>query len=439
MTKTPKPTIGVINLGCAKNLVDAEKLITQLVKAGYNIVTTYDEADLVIVNTCGFINDAIQESLDTIANAIQNHDKVIVTGCLGVNKQIIIKHHPEVLYICGPNQTTEIINAVQKYLPTTHSSITEIIPAVGFKLTPSHYAYLKISEGCNHQCSFCIIPQLRGKLISRPLKEIIQEAEQLTNNGVKELIIISQDTTAYGDDLDKETNLAKLVHELGNLGIWIRLHYLYPHPIVEKTLPLMKENKILPYLDVPLQHCNQRILKLMRRPGDHKDLLEKIALWRDICPNLTIRSTFIVGFPGETEKEFSELLEFLENAQLDRVGCFQYSPVKGAAANQLPKHIPEEIKQYRQTELMSLQAQISAAKLQTKIGNNVQALIDEVNDLSAIGRTQGDSPEIDGNVYINDAHQLNPGDLIEIKITNADEHDLIGRQVGTLNANSGQN
>ncbi|MGD9108505.1 MAG: 30S ribosomal protein S12 methylthiotransferase RimO [Gammaproteobacteria bacterium] len=423
--KNSKPTIGVINLGCAKNLVDAEKLVTQLIKSGYDIVTTYDEADLVIINTCGFINDAINESLDTIADALQHHGKVIVTGCLGINEQLIKKHHPEVLYICGPNKIAEVVKSVQKYLPTKILSAYEI-PAAGFKLTPLHYAYLKISEGCNHQCSFCIIPQLRGKLISRPLKEIMQEAEQLVNTGIKELIIISQDTTAYGDDLNQETNLIKLAYELGELGIWIRLHYLYPHPIIEKILPLMAENKILPYLDVPLQHCNSRILKLMQRPGDHKNLLEKIARWRDMCPNLTIRSTFIVGFPGETEREFKELLEFLELAQLDRVGCFQYSPVEGAQANQLPNHVPEELKQLRQAELMNLQAQISADKLQTKIGTTMQVLIDEINDHDAIGRTQGDAPEIDGNVYISNAHRLTPGDLIDVAIKDADEYDLFG-------------
>lgn len=423
MNENSKPTLGVINLGCAKNLVDAEKLITQLIKNGYEIVTTYTEADLVIINTCGFINDAIQESLDTIADALQHHGKVIVTGCLGINKKLIETHHPKVLYICGPNKIAEVIKAVQKYLPTKKLSAYEI-PTAGFKLTPSHYAYLKISEGCNHQCSFCIIPQLRGKLTSRPISEILQEAEQLVDTGTKELIVISQDTTAYGDDLDKETNLIKLAHELGELGIWIRLHYLYPHPIIEKILPLMTKNKILPYIDVPLQHCNSRILRLMQRPGDHKNLLKKIALWRDICPNLIIRSTFIVGFPGETEQEFKELLEFLEKAQLDRIGCFQYSPVEGARANQLPNHVPEEIKQFRQTELMNLQAQISAHKLQTKIDTTIQVLIDEVNDTEAIGRTQGDSPEIDGNVYISNIPSLNSGDLINAKITGHSEHDL---------------
>lgn len=418
--------ISVINLGCAKNLVDAEKLITQLIKKGYEIVTTYNEADLVIINTCGFINDAIKESLDTIADALKNHGKVIVTGCLGVNKKIIEEKYPDVLYICGPNKIDEILNAIQKYLPVMPSPIPEIIPAAGFKLTPSHYAYVKISEGCNHQCSFCIIPQLRGKLISRPIKEIMTEAKQLVDNGVKELIIISQDTTSYGDDLDKQTNLIKLAHELGELGIWIRLHYLYPHPMIKKILPLMQQNKILPYLDVPLQHCNSRILELMQRPGNQNNLLEQIAAWRGICPDLIIRSTFIVGFPGETEEEFSELLDFLEQAQLDRVGCFAYSNVSGAFANQLPNQIPEEIKQQRLEKLMNLQAQISAQKLQKKIETIQQVLIDEVNNDTAIGRTQGDSPEIDGNVYVSQTSQLNPGDLINVKIKDADEHDLYG-------------
>jgi len=419
--------IGIINLGCAKNLVDAEKLITQLIKSGYEIVTTYDKADLVIINTCGFINDAIEESLNTIADALKNHGKVIVTGCLGVNKKNIEEKYPEVLYICGPNQITKIINVIQKYLPVMPSPIPEIIPAAGFKLTPSHYAYVKVSEGCNHQCSFCIIPQLRGKLISRSIKNIMQEAEQLVDAGVKELIIISQDTTSYGNDLDKQTNLIKLAHELSELGIWIRLHYLYPHPMIEKILPLMQQNKILPYLDVPLQHCNSRLLKLMQRPGNQNNLLEQIAAWRDICPDLIIRSTFIVGFPGETEEEFKELLGFLEQAQLDRVGCFAYSNVSGAFANQLPNQIPEEIKQQRLEKLMNLQAQISAQKLQKKIGTTQQVLIDEVNEDEAIGRTQGNSPEIDGNIYINNASRLNPGDLVDVVIQNADEHDLYGR------------
>ncbi len=421
--------IGLINLGCAKNLVDAEKLITQLIKQGYEIVTTYAEADLIIINTCGFINDAIQESLDTIADALQNHGKVIVTGCLGVNQKLIQQQYPQVLYICGPNQIAEVIKTVHRHLPIKSSA--NPIPSIGIKLTPSHYAYLKISEGCNHKCTFCIIPKLRGKLISRPLKKIMREVEQLVDANVKELIIISQDTTAYGDDLDKENNLVALAYELGQLGVWIRLHYLYPHPIIEKIIPLMAENKILPYLDIPLQHCNQRILKLMQRPGSYENMLEKIAKWRDICPDLTIRSTFIVGFPGETDQEFNQLLEFLDQAQVDRVGCFQYSPVAGATANQLPNPIAEEIKQQRQAELMNLQAQISAQKLSKKIGKKIQVLIDEINDDEAIGRTKGDSPEIDGNVYCrhsrengNPAQSFKPGDLVEITIKNSDEHDL---------------
>lgn len=426
------PQISFINLGCAKNLVDAEHLITRLTLAGYEIVTNYNQADIVIINTCGFINAAIRESLETIADALNQHGKVIVTGCLGTNKKLILKHYPQVLHISGPNQPELILETLQKLLPQP-TSIPEAttIPAGGIKLTPQHFSYLKISEGCNHSCSFCIIPQLRGKLVSRPMPEIITAAQELVANGTKELIIIAQDTTAYGADCGQQ-NLLSLVTALAKLNIWIRLHYLYPDPNIEALLPLMQTNKILPYLDIPLQHINPRILKLMRRPGAKQNLLDRITKWRTICPNLTIRSTFIVGFPSETEQEFRELIEFIIQAKLDHIGCFKYSNVAGAAANNLPEHLPESIKQERQDILMQIQAEISTAKLQHKIGTKQTVLIDEIQTDAIIGRTEANSPEIDGIVHIatKNSAKLNPGDFVQVTIDAADEYDLFGHIVG---------
>jgi ribosomal protein S12 methylthiotransferase len=420
--------IGFVSLGCAKNLVDSERIITQLKSEGYEIVTTYDEANLVIINTCGFINEAIEESLETISDALDKNGKVIVTGCLGTKKEKIIAHHPNVLHISGPNQHESLMAAIHKHLPPPkHKPFIDLIPACGIKLTPPHYAYLKISEGCNHHCSFCIIPQLRGKLVSRPMKDIMGEAKNLVESGVKELIIVSQDTSSYGMDLDHKTNLFNLANELSKLDIWIRLHYLYPYPNIDNIISLMAEEKVLPYLDIPFQHVNPRILKLMHRPANQEKTFESIQRWRQICPDVTIRSTFIVGFPGETEEEFAELLDFLEEAQLDRVGCFKYSPVEGAKANELADHISETEKEDRLNALMMLQTEISANKLENKIGKTMQVMIDEVNDNNSIGRTKGDAPEVDGVVYIKETKSLKPGNLANVFIESTDDHDLHGR------------
>jgi len=414
--------IGIISLGCPKALVDSENITTRLIATGYNITENPEDAELIIVNTCGFINDAINESLETIESALTQCDHVIVTGCLGVKKELILSKFPNITAITGPCDFEAILKNVQKVLPLKKHDCSTLIEPV--KFTPSHYAYLKIAEGCNHQCTFCIIPQLRGPLKSRALADIMQEAENLVSLGVKELLIIAQDTAAYGIDLGYKNGLIELVQQLSQLGIWIRLHYLYPYPMIDEILPFMVEHKILPYLDVPFQHVNKQVLQQMKRPGDIEHLLKRIENWRKICPDLTIRSTFITGFPGETEEAFSELLDFLETAQLDRVGCFKYSPVEGALANDLPNQIPEELKQERHDMLMSLQSSISTEKLEQKIGQTIPVLIDEVNEDQAIGRTMGDAPEIDGQVIIENPKKLQPGDLIDIQIKDADEYDL---------------
>jgi len=432
--------IGFVSLGCPKNLVDSERILTQLRTEGYDIVNSYNNANLVIVNTCGFIDSAVQESLDAIGEALAENGKVIVTGCLGAKDDEIRQVHPNVLAITGPHAYEEVMGHVHKYVPTPERIPFEnLVPDTGVKLTPRHYAYLKISEGCNHRCTFCIIPSMRGDLVSRPIGDVLSEAQRLANAGVKELLVISQDTSAYGVDVKHKTgfwdgqpvktSMLALCEALGKLGIWVRLHYVYPYPSVDDVIPLMAAGKILPYLDIPLQHANKRILRLMKRPGSAERTLERIQNWRKICPDLTIRSTFIVGFPGETDEEFEELLQFLRDAQLDRVGCFTYSDVEGAKANDLPDPVPEHIKQERYERFMQVQQEISAARLQAKIGRTLTVLIDEVDNEGAIGRSYADAPEIDGLVYLNGEHNVQPGDRVEVLIEHADEYDLWGSLV----------
>jgi ribosomal protein S12 methylthiotransferase len=433
------PTVGFVSLGCPKNLVDSERILTQLRTEGYRIVPSYDDADMVIVNTCGFIDSAVEESLGTIGEALKENGKVIVTGCLGAKEDEIREVHPQVLGITGPHAYEAVLGQVHQHLPpkAEHDPFLDLVPPQGVKLTPRHYAYLKISEGCNHSCSFCIIPDMRGKLVSRPIGQVMSEAERLVKAGVKELLVISQDTSAYGVDIKyrtdfwegrpMKTHMQQLCSALGELGVWVRLHYVYPYPHVDNIIPLMAEGKILPYLDIPFQHASPKILRLMRRPGQVEKTLERIADWRRQVPDLTIRSTFIVGFPGETEEDFQMLLDFLEEAQLDRVGCFQYSPVEGAAANELPDPVPEEVKQERYDRFMQVQQKISAARLQLKIGRTLEVLIDEVDEEGAIGRSYADAPEIDGLVYLNGEQSIAPGDKVLVKIEHADEYDLWGQ------------
>ncbi|MAL96402.1 MAG: 30S ribosomal protein S12 methylthiotransferase RimO [Haliea sp.] len=430
--------VGFVSLGCPKALVDSERILTQLKLDGYEIVPSYQDAELVVVNTCGFIDSAKQESLDAIGEAISENGKVIVTGCMGKGNdaETIRQLHPKVLSVTGPAAYEEVVGAVHQYVPhaPTHDPYVDLVPPQGVKLTPRHYAYLKISEGCNHRCSFCIIPQMRGDLVSRPIGEVMGEAEGLVRAGVRELLVISQDTSAYGVDLKyrtgfwngrpMKTSMQALCEGLGELGIWVRLHYVYPYPHVDHIVPLMAEGKILPYLDIPFQHGSPSVLKRMKRPAAAEKSLERIRRWREICPEITLRSTFIVGFPGETEAEFQQSLDFLEEAQLDRVGCFQYSPVAGAPANELPDPVPEEVKQERWERFMALQQQISADKLQAKIGQRIEILIDEVDEEGAIGRSTADAPEIDGKVYLDGVTDLQPGDFVEAEVTGADEYDL---------------
>ncbi|MER2493591.1 30S ribosomal protein S12 methylthiotransferase RimO [Catenovulum sediminis] len=432
--------VGFVSLGCPKNLVDSERILTQLRTEGYEVVPSYDDAGIVIVNTCGFIDSAVQESLDTIGEALKENGKVLVTGCLGAKEDEIKEVHPGVLGITGPHAYENVMQQVHQHLPKPeHDPYMQLVPDTGIKLTPKHYAYLKISEGCNHRCTFCIIPSMRGDLDSRPIAEVLNEAKRLKDAGVKELLVISQDTSAYGVDLKNKTefwdgmplkaNFKTLCEQLNKLGIWARLHYVYPYPHVDDIVPMMAEGKLLPYLDIPFQHASKRILKLMKRPGNVDKTLERIQKWREICPELVIRSTFIVGFPGETDAEFEELLEFLETAQLDRVGCFKYSPVEGAAANDLPDQVSEEIKEERFHRFMSLQQQISEKRLAQRVGKVYQILIDEVDEEGAIGRCFADAPEIDGVVYLNDDTELKAGDLVEAKIIASDEYDLWAERV----------
>ena len=433
--KRNSPKVGFVSLGCPKALVDSERILTRLRAEGYEVAASYGKADLVIVNTCGFIDSAVDESLDAIGEALAENGKVIVTGCLGAQPQKILDRHPQVLKITGPQRYEEVMASVHEHLPPQHQPFLDLIPAQGVKLTPRHYAYLKISEGCNHRCSFCIIPSLRGDLVSRPVGEVMREAEQLVRAGVKEILVVSQDTSAYGVDIkyapqtwrgrERRSHFYDLTEALGELGVWIRLHYVYPYPHVDKVVGLMSEGRVLPYLDIPFQHASKRILKLMKRPAAAADTLQRIAAWRSRVPNLTIRSTFIVGFPGETDEDFEELLEWLELAQLDRVGCFEYSPVDGAAANALQElTVPDGVKHERRARFMELAAEISAQRLARKVGRSMQVLVDRIEDGVAVARSSSDAPEIDGTVRINGAHHLKVGDLARVLITQAGAYDL---------------
>ncbi|NKB32407.1 MAG: 30S ribosomal protein S12 methylthiotransferase RimO [Pseudomonadales bacterium] len=438
-TKSSEKKVGFVSLGCPKALVDSERILTQLRMDGYAIVPSYDDADIVVVNTCGFIDSAKEESLQAIGEALDENGKVIVTGCLGKQADLITSTHPKVLGVTGPQAYEEVVSQVHAFVPppeVEHDPYTDLVPPQGIKLTPRHYAYLKISEGCNHRCSFCIIPSMRGNLVSRPIGDVLDEAERLVNAGVKELLVISQDTSAYGVDTKYQTgfwqgrpvkaNMQGLCEALGDLGVWIRLHYVYPYPHVDKIIPLMAEGKILPYLDIPFQHASLDILKAMRRPAATEKTLKRIQQWRHELPHLSIRSTFIVGFPGETDKDFEELLEFLQEAKLDRVGCFQYSPVEGAKANKLPDPVADELKEERWNRFMEVQQQISTARLAEKVGTTVQVIVDEVNEEGIVGRSTADAPEIDGLVYIDTDQQLDPGDIVTVTVTEADAYDLFG-------------
>ncbi len=428
--------IGFVSLGCPKATVDSEQVITQLRAEGYDIVPDYDSADMVIINTCGFIDEAVVESLDTIDEALHENGKVIVTGCLGAKSDMIKGRFPQLLAVTGPHATDEVMQAVHRHLPAAHDPFMDLIPPQGVKLTPKHYAYLKISEGCNHRCSFCIIPSFRGDLVSRPIDQVMQEAEHLVAAGVKEILVISQDTSAYGVDLKYrtkfwqgqplKTRFLDLTKALGQLGVWVRLHYVYPYPHVDDVIPLMADGLILPYLDIPFQHASPRILKAMKRPGNQEPVLERIRSWRKICPELVIRSTFIVGFPGETDDDFDQLLDFLQSAQLDRVGCFMYSPVEGAAANDLPDQVPDEVKQDRFDRFMQQQQAISTARLRRRIGQQVQVLLEAQDNRGYIGRCYADAPGIDGLVYIESDLTLDTGDFVTVEITDTDEYDCYG-------------
>ncbi|MFJ3484047.1 30S ribosomal protein S12 methylthiotransferase RimO [Pseudomonas sp. NPDC090202] len=437
VTTPAAPKVGFVSLGCPKALVDSERILTQLRMEGYQVVPTYEDADVVVVNTCGFIDSAKAESLDTIGEALAENGKVIVTGCMGVDESVIRNVHPSVLAVTGPQQYEQVVNAVHDAAPPKldHNPLIDLVPPQGIKLTPRHYAYLKISEGCNHSCSFCIIPSMRGKLVSRPVGDVLDEAQRLVKAGVKELLVISQDTSAYGVDVKYrtgfwngqpvKTRMTELCQALSSLGVWVRMHYVYPYPHVDEIIPLMAEGKILPYLDIPFQHASPKILKLMKRPAFEDKTLARIKKWREQCPDLIIRSTFIVGFPGETEEDFQYLLDWLTEAQLDRVGCFQYSPVEGAPANLLDAPIvPDDVKQDRWDRFMAHQQAISAARLQMKIGKEIEVLIDEVDEQGFVGRSFFDAPEIDGNVFVESDRDLKPGDKVLCRVVDADEYDL---------------
>lgn len=449
--KQGAPKVGFVSLGCPKALVDSERILTQLKTEGYEIAQDYEGADAVVINTCGFIDSAVEESLDAIGEALKENGKVIVTGCLGADSDKVLKAHPDVLAVTGPHAYEEVMQAVHNQLKPPHDPYLDLVPPQGIKLTPRHYAYLKISEGCNHRCSFCIIPTLRGDLVSRSIGDVMQEAENLVNSGVKELLVVSQDTSAYGIDIKYRTgfwqgrpiksHIQQLTEELSQLDAWVRLHYVYPYPHVDKLIPMMAEamaqnsdRGILPYLDIPFQHASHRILKDMRRPAHAEKVLARIKTWREICPDITLRSTFIAGFPGETEADFELLLDFLREAQLNRVGCFAYSEVEGAESNKLPNHVPEEEKLYRVERFMEVQAEISANKLAAKIGQMMMVLTDDTDqgrteeEDVTIARSSSDAPEIDGQVYIQ-GELLEPGQFVHVQITHADEHDLWGKLV----------
>ena len=433
--------VGFVSLGCPKALVDSERILTQLRIEGYDVVPTYEDADIVVVNTCGFIDSAKEESLNTIGEAIQENGKVLVTGCMGAQADSITSVHPNVLGVTGPHAYEQVVEQVHTHVPppSSHDPFTDLVPPQGIKLTPRHYAYLKISEGCNHRCSFCIIPSMRGDLVSRPVGDVLEEAERLANAGVKELLVISQDTSAYGVDIKYQTgfwqgrpikaNMVGLCEALAELGIWVRLHYVYPYPHVDNVIPLMADGKLLPYLDIPFQHASLPILKAMKRPAATEKSLERIKQWRNQCPDLTIRSTFIVGFPGETEADFNELLEFLKEAQLDRVGCFQYSPVEGAMANDLPNPVPDELKQERWDRFMTAQQRISIERLERRIGSDIDVIIDAIEDDRIIARSIGDAPEIDGLVYLPHSNTIAVGEITTVRINDSDEYDLYGEFV----------
>jgi ribosomal protein S12 methylthiotransferase len=431
----PHPaTVGFVSLGCPKALVDSERILTQLRAEGYLISPSYEGADLVVVNTCGFIDSAVAESLDAIGEALEENGKVIVTGCLGAKGDVVRETHPKVLAVTGPHATDEVMRAVHAHLPMPHDPYVDLVPPQGIKLTPRHYAYVKIAEGCNHRCTFCIIPSMRGDLVSRPIGDVMNEAEALVKAGVKELLIVSQDTSAYGVDVKYRTGfwggrpirtrMTELARALGELGVWVRLHYVYPYPHVDEVIPLMAEGRILPYLDVPFQHASRRILKAMKRPASAENNLTRVKRWREICPDLAIRSTFIVGFPGETESDFQELLDFLEEAELDRVGCFAYSPVEGATANALAEPVPEELKEERRARFMAMQERISAERLTRKVGSEIKVLVDEIGEHRAIARSAADAPEIDGIVHVSRSRKLKVGEFAQVRVTRSDAHDL---------------
>lgn len=435
------PKVGFVSLGCPKALVDSERILTQLRTEGYLIVPDYNNADVVVVNTCGFIDSAKAESLDAIGEAIAENGRVIVTGCMGVDESVIRAVHPSVLAVTGPQQYEQVVRAVHEAAPPNplHDPFTDLVPPQGIKLTPRHYAYLKISEGCNHRCSFCIIPSMRGDLVSRPVGDVLDEAQRLARAGVKELLVISQDTSAYGVDVKYrsgfwngrpvKTRMTELCSALSELGIWVRLHYVYPYPNVDEVIPLMAEGKILPYLDIPFQHASPRILKAMKRPAFEDRTMARIHRWREQCPDITLRSTFIVGFPGETESEFQYLLDWMSEAQLDRVGCFQYSPVEGAPANALEGAVPDEVKQERYDRFMAHQQAISTERLARKVGKKFDVLIDEVDDEGAVGRSSADAPEIDGSVFVDSDVPLKPGDMVRVRVTDSDEYDLWAEKI----------
>jgi ribosomal protein S12 methylthiotransferase len=439
-SSTIAPKIGFVSLGCPKALVDSERILTQLRAEGYEISPDYTGSDLVVVNTCGFIDSAVAESLDTIGEALNENGKVIVTGCLGARPEVIMAEHPQVLAISGAAAYEQVMSHVHTHVPKPHDPFMDLLPNTGVKLTPKHYAYLKISEGCNHNCTFCIIPSMRGKLVSRSIGDVMTEAKNLANAGVKELLVVSQDTSAYGVDMKHKldfwdgrplkTNMYDMANALGDLGVWVRMHYVYPYPNVDDMIPLMAQGKILPYLDIPFQHASPRILKMMKRPGGVDKLLDRIKKWRDICPELTIRSTFIVGFPGETDEDFEMLMDFLDAAELDRVGCFPYSPVDGAVANELAPPVPDDVKQERWEEVMALQMDISEEKMATKVGSRMTVLVDTIGEKGAIARSAADAPEIDGTVIIRDGAHLPVGEFVEVDIVDSDTYDLYAKCVG---------